>query len=93
LIQCDLWTGKIVEQITGSFKLVYRGIDGYDLLFARIDGFGGSDERRGVATLAEAIEVVERVLGRELTAGEKETLAIGNGLVASVSAERYRMDF
>jgi len=38
-----------MEQITGSFKLVYRGIDGYDLLFSRIDGFGGSEERGGDA--------------------------------------------
>jgi hypothetical protein len=93
LILGNLLDGKNMDQITGNFKLISRGIDGYDLLFSRIDGVGGTEQRRGVATPADAIEVLERVLGRELTAGEKETLAIGNGLVAMASAERFRTYF
>jgi hypothetical protein len=72
-----------MSQLQGTFKLVYRGMDGYDLLFDAADG------KRSVSSLEGAINVVEKVLGRPLTAGEKQTLAIGNGLVASFPSERY----
>ncbi len=76
-----------MNEVHVTFKLVSTGIDGFDLLLTRLDGFSsGLEERRGVPSLPAAIEVVQRVLGRQLTAGEQTTLAIGNGLAVAVNS-------
>jgi hypothetical protein len=76
-------------QTQGTFKLASRGTDGYDLLFERLAGFGDSEGTRHVSSLEGALNVIEKVLGRPLTPGESETLAIGNGLVASFDSQNF----
>ena len=82
-----------MPQMDGTFKLVYRGPDGYDLLFERLSGFGDSEGKRSVSSLEGAIDVMQKVLGRPLTPGESQTLAIGNGLVASFNSDNYNTYF
>ncbi len=76
-------------QMEGSFKLESRGTDGFDLIVTPLTGFGEGEGKRTVASLQGAIDVVQKVIGRPLTAGEMQTLAIGNGLVASFNSENF----
>ncbi len=82
-----------MQQMQGTFKLVYRGMEGYDLLFERFSGFGNAEGRRAVPNVETAYGVLDRVLGRPLTPGEKTTLALGNGMVASFNSDNYTTYF
>lgn len=82
-----------MDQVTGTFKLMSAGIDGFDLTFTQMDAFGGEFVRHGNSTFQAAAEVVEQVLGRALSSGEQTTLSVGNGLVETVSADRLKMYF
>ena len=76
-------------QTQGTFKLAPGENDGYDLFFERLSGFGDAEGKRHVSSLEGALDVIHKVLGRPLTPGEKETLAIGNGLVASFDSQNF----
>jgi hypothetical protein len=77
----------------GSFKLESRGTDGFDLILTPLTGFGAVEGKRSVTSLQGAIEVMQKVIGRPLTAGETQTLAIGNGVVASFNSENFNTYF
>ena len=78
-----------MAQVEGSFKLESRGADGFDLILTPLGGFGAVEGKRSVSSLQGAIAVVQKVMGRPLTPGEAQTLAIGNGLVASFNSENF----
>jgi hypothetical protein len=78
-----------MPQTEGGFKLAYRGIDGYDLLFERLGGGGDPEGKRLVSTLDGAVGVIEKIVRRPLTQGERQTLAVGNELVVSFDSQNF----
>ena len=82
-----------MAQVEGSFRIESRGADGFDLILTPLSGVGAIEGKRSVSSFQGAVGVVQKVIGRPLTAGEAQTLAIGNGLVASFASENYESYF